>query len=321
MRTADLVFRMPAILLAAAALLTASCRDETGESVSEYPEKLRLADQYGLAYAPAAAARLQGWFEEELPGVDLEWATLGNAAAIREAILAGRLDGGSMGIPPYLIGRDRGMDWLAVGAVSRARLGLTTTREGITGLADLPADTRIAVPQPGSIQHILLAMASDREFGDAARYDASLVTLSHPDGMNALMAGADVAAHFTSPPFLQREMAAGAALVLDGDEAFGGEYTFIVAVLAGDVIEQYPAAAAGVRRAIARGARWLEENPAEAADLLAGHFRMEREELRDFLESDDLAFGGEILGMERFVSFMAGRGYLERHHDEEDLVY
>ena len=88
----------PAILL-----ITSSCGGSRryGESVeSGFPETIRLSDQFGLAYAPVTAARMQGWFDEELPETVIEWVTMGNATAIREAILARRLDGGFMGIPP-----------------------------------------------------------------------------------------------------------------------------------------------------------------------------------------------------------------------------
>ena len=34
---------------------------------------ISLTEQYGLAYAPITAARLKGWFEEEVPDVEFKW--------------------------------------------------------------------------------------------------------------------------------------------------------------------------------------------------------------------------------------------------------
>jgi NitT/TauT family transport system substrate-binding protein len=231
------------------------------------------------------------------------------------------MDGGFMGIPPYLIARDKGMRWTAVAAVAEARLGLATTRPEVRSLEDIPPNLRIALPQPGSIQHILLTMAAKRILGDAERFDNQLVTLNHPDGMSALLSGTEVEAHFTSPPYLQEELASdGVHLVLNGEEAFGGGFTFIVAVLSDDLIRKHPETADGIRRALSRSSEWLNGHPAEAARLLSAPYSMEADALRAILESDALEYGGEIRGMDDFRVFMHSEGYLSTDMAGHDLV-
>ncbi len=282
-------------------------------------QTIAIAEQFGLAYAPVSAARLKGWFEEEVPGTEFKWQTAGNAAAVREAILAGKLDGGLMGIPPYLIGKDRGMKWTA--AVAEAELGLVSVHSGLKSIADIPDDIRIALPQPGSIQHILLAMAAEREIGNAGAFDNRLITLSHPDGMTAMISGTEVEIHFTSPPYLQKELELpGARLLLDGEEAFGGEYTFIIAVFSDDFIESHPREMEGIRRAIERGAEWINENPDEAAEFLAPFYHMEETELHNILSSGALSYGGKIQGMNTFRDFMKSRDYLNTDLRTDELI-
>lgn len=300
------------VVIAVLSLLTLSCAKKNTETV------LRMADQYGLAYAPLYIAREKGFFEEELPGVRLEWITTGNAAAIREAILAGRLDGGCMGIPPYLIGKDKGMKWQAAGALSRARLGLTTTLDNVRTLSDVPSTLRIALPQPGSIQHILLAMAAERELGDAGYFDNQLVSMNHPDGMNALLSGTDIQAHFTSPPFLQKELASGQArLVLEGNQAFGGPYTFIISVFSDEFAASSPSSVSGFLRALQRASEWINSNTQEAAGLLGKQYGIDAGDMALWLSDGTLAFGderdsrGEIPGLRRFGEFMYAMGYLQ----------
>jgi len=290
-------------------------------SCSRDERVISLSAQYGLAYAPVTAARLKGWFEEEMPDTEFRWQTVGNAAAVRESMLAGRLDGGFMGIPPYLIAKDRGMKWTAVLAVAEAELGLVTLRTGIESLKDIPGDLRIALPQPGSIQHILLAMAAERELGDAGAFDNRLITLSHPDGLTALMSGTEVEAHFTSPPYLQKELKLpGAVLVLDGNEAFDGDFTFIIGVFSDEFINAHGAELEGIRRSIRRGAEWINQNPKQAAEYLAEHYRMEESELESILRSGAVSYGGEIRGMEEFRSFMTKRAYLKTGLQVEELI-
>ena len=280
---------------------------------------LRIAEQFGLAYAPLVLARRRGYVEDELPGYSVEWSRMGNATAIREAMIAGRLDIGFMGIPPFLIGVDRGTPWKVFCALARMPMGLATTRADRNTFTDLDDSDRIAVPQPGSIQHILLAMAAERDFADAARFDERLVTLAHPDATNALLSGAAVTAYFAPPPFLQRLTAEpGVRVLLTGDEAFGGPFTFIVGVSAsGDHPSELVRTA--VVRALDRATEALRNDPTAIADLERA-FEMPAHELQEQLMTDGVVFGGTVHGVGRFVSFMHRVGYLAREHTESLLL-
>ncbi len=54
-------------------------------------------------------------------------------------------------------------------------LGLVVNDASITTLEQLKDAGKIALPQPGSIQHILLSMAAGRELGDSKALDNQLV--------------------------------------------------------------------------------------------------------------------------------------------------
>jgi len=273
---------------------------------------LRIAEQHGIAYAPLALMQIEN-------RIEAEWYRMANATVIREAMLAGRLDVGSMGIPPYLIGRDRGLEWEVIAGVSEVPVGLVTRRPDLTRFADLTGAERIALPQPGSIQHILLAMAADHLWGDPTRFDAGLLSLSHPDGMTALLAGREVDAHFTTPPFLFAELAEpDARLLLDGREAFGGRFTFIVSVAAPAIGESGAAIARyrevlleattdlmNLQDELRRGAR-----PAVLV-ALAAHYGLESEVLADQLMRPEVVYSTEVFGLERFEEAMRDFGYVE----------
>ncbi len=277
-----------------------------------------IAEQYGLAYAPLQIIRETGMLEKLVPEADISWVKLGNTAAIREAVLAGKVDAGFLGIPPFLIGRDRGMNWKIISGLSRAPLGLVIDSRKITTMEDLVKDGTIALPQPGSIQHILLSMATGRLFGDPALLDNNLVTLKHPDGMNALISGS-VDAHFTSPPFIFQELETIVDgkkpfdLLLSGTEAFGGDFSFIVGMATSSFIEKQPELLAALRDALAEAVAFMNNQPEKAADILAGLYGMESEVLYDYLIREGLVYTTEISGLEGFISFMEEAGYLENH--------
>ena len=282
---------------------------------------LVVAEQYGLAYAPLQIMRAQGLLEAELPEYEVEWRRLGNTAAIREAMLAGRLDAGFMGIPPFLIGYDRGMEWRIFTGLSEAPLGLVSGDEGLRSLADFGAEDRIALPQPGSIQHILLSMACERQLGDAQGLDENLVTMNHPDGMSALFGRGDISAHFTSPPYLMEELAAeGMHMVVSGREAMGGDFTFIVGVVRDSLSEGAPEAVSALRRSLARSIEYMQSHRAEVAELLSEEYGLGEDTLAGYLDWEGLVYSQRVLGLEGFIGFMSDQGYLESSFTAGDVL-
>lgn len=303
--------RLITLLLLPLLLWMAGCSG--GKEESPAKPVLRVAEQYGLAYAPLALMRRTGVLEEALPGYRIEWVRLQNTAAIREAVLADQVDMGFMGIPPFLIGRDRGMEWKIFTALSEAPLGLVTWRSDLERLEDIGSGDRIALPQPGSIQHILLTMAARDRLGRADYYDNQLITLSHPDGMQALLARKEVAAHFTSPPYLMRELEEeDTRLLLTGREAMGGPFTFIVGAVTESFAAENPAALTGFRQALVATCRAMKAEPAEYAAILAEEYGLPAAELERYLKREDALFAPPLKGLDRFIAFMTEQGYLKK---------
>lgn len=272
-------------------------------------DAVRIADQFGLAYAPLAVVRERGLLEQR--GIEVEWVRLGNASAIREAMSAGRVDVGFMGIPPYLIGRDRGVAWEVFTGLTRAGLGLVSNDARIDSLEAIGRKDRIALPQPGSIQHILLSMASERRLAQADRFDGQLVSMKHPDGLQALKAKADITLLFTAPPYLQMANEMGFATILTGEEAFGGPFTFIVGVASLTFATEQKETLEEIRECLEEAMRWMEAEPKQARALLAKAYGLSEEEIGEYLDAGGLTYELDILGIDRFEAFMRRAGYLE----------
>jgi len=299
----------PVLLLLAAAFPFLVVPPVAARGSTEEPT-LRIAEQYGIAYAPVTAMRTERILAEALPGHDVEWIQLSNAAAIREAMLAGRLDIGFMGIPPFLLGEARGMEWRIFTGLAQTPLGLVTTDPEIVALADLVGKTRIALPQPGSIQHILLAMAAERDLGDASLFDTQLVSMAHPDALQAIVAGGEIRAHFTSEPFLSRELQLpGARLVLSGRDAFGGPFSFIVGVVSSGLATGDPDTVAAVADAIVQAMARIERDAAVRARVAAA-YGLDAQEFDRMLAQPGLTYERNVRGVEEFRAFMVRTGYI-----------
>ena len=287
------------------------CGTQSGQQAAS--AKISIAEQYGIAYAPLQIVKEKKILEQKLPGIQVEWHQLSNTTEIREGMLAGKVDAGFMAIPPFLIGFDKGMDWKIATGLSSSPVGLVTSKEGVKSLKDFTAGDRIALPQPGSVQHILLAMAAERELGDAKKLDNLLVTMNHPDGMNALLAKKDITAHFTAMPYLSKELENKEMhQLLSGQEAMGKDFSFIVGVATKKLHDNNPEVYKAFVEAVAEAVEFVQNNPEQAAEILAADYKLSQEEVLKYLTYEDTGYSTKVRGIPQFADFMVRNGYLTK---------
>lgn len=293
----------------------------SGCGKSKETDSLIIAEQYGLAYAPLQIMKEKGILEELLPETKIEWVTLPNTTAIREAMLSDKLDIGFVGIPPFLIALDNGMDWKIICGLSKNPSGLVTYDENIKGLSDFTEADKIALPQPGSIQHILLAMACEREFKNAKELDHLLVTMNHPDAFLSLKNKSTIKAHFTSPPYLFDELKdEGNHLVLSGKEAFGGDFTFIVGVCREKLysnVNQYEALTKGLEKAM----NFMIDEKEETNNILSKNYNIDKNIIGEYLNEEGMEYTNKVEGVEKFVSFMYENDFLKNNYLIKELIW
>lgn len=314
-----LVLTLIFILNITVLLSMVACSDQGPSNKTKY--QITIAQQYGLPYAPLQVVKELGLIEKNLVGVKVNWKQLGNTAAIREAMLAGELDAGFVAIPPFLIGWDKDMDWRIACGLSTSPVGLVTYRDDIQSIKDFTTKDRIALPQPGSIQHILLSMACEKLFNDSQKLDNLLVTMAHPDGMNALLARREVTAHFTTPPYLFRELESeGMKQILDGQDAMGEEFTFIVGVTTVQLYKDKPEVYKAFTESIGEAIEYMNDKPEQTAAMLATAFDMEQSEVTKYLNHPKMKYSLEVRGVMTFAEFMQRNGYISKSPANADEV-
>jgi NitT/TauT family transport system substrate-binding protein len=285
--------------LAALGLVLLAGTAATGMTARAEVAEVRIALQYGFGFLPMMVMQHRKLVErqlaaEQLPNVQVTWASLGGGAVMNDAVLSGNLDIATSGITPFITlwAKTRGATAVrAIGSLGTLPLWLNTSNPKIHGLEDIGEADRIAVTAVKiSVHAILLQMAAAQRWGsdDYTRLDRYTVTLSQPDGMLALLSkSGEVDAHFTAPPFQYRELASpGIHRIITSDEILGGPATFVVAwtteafrkanplvykAVAGalqealDIINTDQAAAAASYRAYAGS----DETNGEIADMLS----------------------------------------------------
>lgn len=282
---------------------------------------LRIAEQFGIAYAPLAVMKEFGYLEEELPGVTVRWIQTGGPTAIREGFVSGDIDVGFMGAAPALIGIDKGMGWRIATGISSNESALVTDKPEIHRLTDFTAKDRIAVLSPGCTQHVLLSLLSEKETGDSTAYDRQIVAMTHPDAMNAILADTEVSAHFATPPYLGTELAAGMHIIATGEEILGEPFTFIVGVAGNQFHDERPEQYAAFLRALDHSIQYINEDMDRAAELLAPEYGISKKELLEQMQYHGSIYTTRVTGIETLSEAMARTGFIEKARPFKEITF
>ena len=84
----------------------------TATQVHAETDRLRIAQQFGIAYLPLIVASEKGLIEEEskalrITPAKIEWLRLSGAASMNEALISGGLDFATAGITPMILTWDK----------------------------------------------------------------------------------------------------------------------------------------------------------------------------------------------------------------------
>lgn len=324
------------MVMAALCLFTAACGSsgsqgsgsgppaaKTNTSGSQPRTKLRIVQQFGLGFLPVTVLVDQQLLKKYAPEVEVEEINLSSGNSVTEALIAGIGDVGVLGIPPALLAIEKGVDIRIAAATIQADMVLFSSRPGLRSLRDVLPEDKIALPGPASLQAYVLRMAARQTFGDAARFDRQMVTLSHPDALAALNARSEVTLHFSTPPFQQRQaQMPGIHPVLTSREVFGEPVTVNVVVVPSRLATGAPELFRHFITAYREALGLIRENPELAAQILqkTGD-KTPLEQLVAVIKSPEIAWSGEITGLGKFAAFMRETGVLQKPMALTDYVW
>ncbi len=289
-------------------------------AVNPLPE-IKIAGQFGLVYAPLMIADKLHVFEKN--GLKPIWKEYGSGAAVRESLISGEADVGFMGIPPFLIGWEKGCPWKVSMGFVVVPVGLVTNNPQIKSLKDFKPDDKIAVPSPGSVQHILLAMAAEKELGSPNALDTNIMAMPHPDALAALISKKGLTAHFTTPPYLFEELSQpGFHLVISDKSIFGRPFSFNVGVASKKFHDQKPLQYLAFVKTINYSFSWLNGNMEAAANLLAPEFKLTPQKTLQYLKWPGMDYTTKPYGLMEFAYFMKKAGFLKKiPQDPTEIIW
>lgn len=298
----------------------ASCGGDGGGSAAGEctpTDKLAIAYQPGLGYANLLMAKQQKTVEDALPDVDVSWQEMNSGSAIRDGMISDNLQVGAGGIGPFLVGLDAGVDWGVFSGLNNMSLYLNTMDPKIESLADLKGAGSIAMPAPDSIQSVVLRKGAEEQLGDGKALDSQIVSMGHPDGVQALIGG-QIAAHLTSPPFQAQEIEEGATKLLESYDLFG-EHTFNSVFTKSEFAECNPEVIEQLVTIIADANEMLTNEPAQAAEILSKEMGIPAADVEEQITSEDVEFIGTPSGFGAFAEFMQSIGMIKEVPATEDM--
>jgi len=204
-------------------------------------DEVKLSLQNGIGYLPLTIMRHDKLVEKHLAKVGLDntkvsWTRFGTGAAANDALLSGTLHFAAGGTGPAFILWDKtrtSADVRGVAALCSMPNLLVTRNPNVKSIRDFTEKDKIAMAGAGSsVQTMYLHMASAKEFGidNYKKLNTLMVSLPHPDGLQALLSkGTGVTAQFTSPPYQYYALEnPDIHTVLNSYDIMGGPNTFLV---------------------------------------------------------------------------------------------
>jgi len=206
---------------------------------------------------------------------------------------------------------------------------LNTNAVHLKKLEDITDQDKIAVTSiKVSIPAIVMQMYAQEKYGpaQATRFDKFTVSMAHPDAVIALLSGsAGISAHFSSPPFHQRERKdPRIRTILTSDDVMGGSTTFTMISATSKFRQENPHIVAAVLKALQEAQGMIVADKNMAADILVTSEGggLTREEIVEVLSDPHVKFTTTPENIMKYAEFMYGAGSLKnRPGSWKDLFF
>ena len=280
---------------------------------------LHMMKKYGLIEKKAAEAGLK---------LTVNWSNVGGPAVMNDALLSGSADFISAGPPAFLFLWDKtkgNANVKGVAAMSSMPMYLNTTADHLRTLDDIHEDEKIAVTAVKvSIPAIVMQIYARKKYGaaDTFKFDKYTITMQHPDAVVALLSGnKQITAHYSSPPFHQRERREpNIRTIMTTDNVMGGATTFTMISTTTKFHDENPKAYAALVAALKQSFDMIRADKKAAAQVLLdsmGGKGWTVEELAEMLNDPKIYYITKPENVMKYATFMHEIGSLK--HEPRSL--
>ncbi len=309
-------------LLVGATAMMAGLRTAHAES-----GQINIARQPGLGHLALMVMEEQNLLQKQaatrgISSLKVSYTTLAGGAAMNDALLSNAIQFASGGVPPLILlwSKTAGASFAVKGvaAMNSMPLLLNTTNPKVKSLRDFTDQDKIALPAVKvSVQAFFLQMAAEKELGEAHRNDLDrlTVTLSHPDGMAAMIAGHEITAHFTASPTQELELRKpGVHTILNSYDVLGMPSTFDIVWASSKFVAGNPQVYESFTAALDEAIAFINHDRKAAAET---YVRVSKDAsdvklIEEILSNPQVKFTTTPQAMQKYTDFMA-RTNIIRH--------
>ncbi len=249
--------------------------------------------------------------EAGIENLKVQWLDLGGPSVMNDALLSGSVDFIAAGPPAFLILWDKTGSTKpvkGVAAMTSLPMYLNTTAPHLKKLEDFTEKDKIGVTAiKVSIPSIVMQMYARQHFGEseAMRFDKYTVAMQHPDGVIALLGGSGaISAHFTSPPFHQRERKDPKVHTIMSTNDVLGPATFTMLSTTAEFREQNPKIYTAVLKALEEANSMIVADKKKAAEALLAESGFSLDENLAVLNDPDIRFTTTPESVMKYAEFM-----------------
>ena len=257
-------------------------------------------------------------------GLDLkvQYLNLGGPSTVNDALISGSAHLAPAGPPAFLTtwAKTQGaMKIKGVAAMTSMPMYLNTRSDRIKTIDDIGGNDKIAVTAVKvSIPAIIMQMYAVQKYGPAERerFDRYTVSLTHPDGVAAMLSGHhEVNNHYTSPPFFQRELRDPKIRTIQtSDDVMGGATTFTMLYTTTQFHDENPKAYRALLAALTEAIEMINKDKRAAAKVFlegSDGKGWTEDEIFAALSSPDIHFTTKPQNVMKYANFMADTGTLK----------
>jgi NitT/TauT family transport system substrate-binding protein len=316
-----------AAMAVSGALLLASCSSSSPASskhASPVPSasvasaasatgSLTIAGLTDLGYAPFYLLAAKGWLQQALPHVSIHWEFLASGAAVESEMISGQINVASLGLAPFLVGWNKGVDWKILSSFGPNNEYLITWMPQIKSLKDFTPADKIAILAPTSIQAIALEKAADEQLHNPHALDENMVALPHAVAYQAWKQHT-IAADFSAVPFQGEELAAGGHSILSLNGIFHTDITPNVVAVEQPFYDSHRTEMAVLYAQIQRALAYLTDHPNRSATAIAAYEGkgVTPAEVKKAIDNPAIQWSVAPGGLEAYATFMRQIGLISK---------
>ncbi|MCJ7688962.1 MAG: ABC transporter substrate-binding protein, partial [Clostridiaceae bacterium] len=131
----------------------------------------------------------------------------------------------------------------------------------------------------------------------------------------------DITAHFSTPPYLFKELEQNSIhQILDGKDAIGTDFTFIVGVTTNKFHEIKPELYKALVISIKESIVFMQNNPDKSAEILANIYKLSKEEVLQYITHKDMIYTQDVRGINEFAEFMKKNHYISKEYSDKSSM-